>query len=98
MLTECSRLAEATYRKTLQELHACLTNGEREQLQQSRTVSDIFAVLNKACLGLHSEKGMKVAKAIDHYSKCIDIICQSHPEYAALVWGSLKLLLQVVRI
>lgn len=95
------RVAEAAFQSTARRLSACLAHDEREQLRQCSTITDVFAVLNGACHQLcGSEKGKKVetvAKSIHHYSKCIDIICQSHPEYAALVWGSLRLLLQVGR-
>lgn len=36
------------------------------------------------------------ASRINHYSQIVDTFVSSHPEYAALVWGALKFLFQVV--
>lgn len=37
----------------------------------------------------------KVVQNFEQYFKAVDIIIQAHPEYAALVWGAMRFLLQV---
>jgi hypothetical protein len=37
----------------------------------------------------------EVAATIHHYSKTLDVLAQHHPEYVALAWGTMKLLLMV---
>jgi hypothetical protein len=36
----------------------------------------------------------KVVQSLEQYFKAVDIIIQSNPEYAALVWGAMRFLLQ----
>ena len=38
-----------------------------------------------------------VVKSLEQYFKAVDVIIQSHPEYAALVWGAMRFVLQVCR-
>jgi hypothetical protein len=40
----------------------------------------------------------KVVKSLEQYFKAVDIIIQSNPEYAALVWGAIRFLLQASTI
>jgi hypothetical protein len=38
----------------------------------------------------------KFAEALQPYLNVVDIMVQSHPQYACLVWGALRLIFQVI--
>ena len=38
----------------------------------------------------------KLAERVMHYSKVMDVLAQYHPEYTALAWGAMKIILMVV--
>lgn len=38
---------------------------------------------------------LKLSETIVHYGEVLDVFVQHHPEYVALVWGTMKLLFTV---
>ena len=75
-----------------------MTNG------QGASVKDVLSVVETA-KRKYDEKskehtGMrrsleKISLRIMHYSKVLDTLAQHHPEYVALAWGAVKLVLTV---
>jgi len=97
---ESFRIAEKAHRLTLEEFGVLLSPDERTYLLKSSGVDGVIRILDIARMkfGSNSERRDKVEKfacTLDHYSKSFDVICQQHAEWTALVWGSMRLVLQV---
>jgi hypothetical protein len=69
-------------------------------------VKDVFSVVETAKKEYedrsreHKHTGMRqslerLSSRIMYYSKVMDTLAQHHPEYVALVWGAMKLVLTV---
>lgn len=67
------------------------------------TAEDIYAIVQEVQrqYGAKAEKKKvlkwlsRFSEKIMHYSGVLDMLSQHHPEYVALVWGSMKLVLMV---
>jgi hypothetical protein len=46
--------------------------------------------------GVFMQRLSNFSKSLGHYFDVIGVLVQSHPEYAALAWGALRLVLQVL--
>ncbi|UPK89587.1 hypothetical protein LCI18_000522 [Fusarium solani-melongenae] len=77
-----------------------LTDKDKALLQSSSSREDVQRVvaseMAKYEARAESSKTRKwlerFSEAICHYSKVLDVFVQHHPEYVALVWGTMKLL------
>ncbi|KAL5312949.1 hypothetical protein ACEPPN_019375 [Leptodophora sp. 'Broadleaf-Isolate-01'] len=85
----------------LSEFGSVLTDNERKQLQQIKGVPDAAAALvftAKLDASNSSRRGKSIGaraysmlQSIQQFSTIVDTFVSSHPEIAALVWGSVKL-------
>ncbi|KAI9887893.1 MAG: hypothetical protein M1823_000281 [Watsoniomyces obsoletus] len=92
--------AEAAYRAALRDFQSRLSDKERNKLRSFQTIQDVFSVVNEARVSKCSREdggstAERVSRTLNVYAKSIDIIVSSNPEYAALLWGSMRFLLQV---
>ena len=68
-----------------------------------QTIEDIFKTSLQANLSHdRSREGAtdvfnKVFKIVDKYAKVIDVFIQQQPDITAVVWGSVRFLIQVLR-
>ena len=91
----------------LQSFQSVLSDEQRRELQAIQTVPDADAVLIfTAELDAQNakRKGRSIATRLYTFLQCtrdfsaaVDTFVQSHPEIAALVWGSVKLTILVRR-
>jgi hypothetical protein len=89
----------------LSDFGSVLTDDERKQLQQIKAVPDAFAALEftaKLDASDSTRRGRSIGtrvysmlQSIQRFSTIVDIFVSSHPDIAALVWGSFKLTLLV---
>lgn len=89
----------------LQSFQSVLSDNQRRELQAIQTVPDADAVLIfTAELDAQNakRKGRSIATRLYTFLQCardfsgvVDTFVQSHPEIAALVWGSVKLTILV---
>ncbi len=56
---------------------------------------DFIRAMKKQSSKSHNKKFVKLTSSIFGYSKIVDVVAQSNPELTAMVWGVLRLLLQV---
>src|SRR5277367_5723000 len=65
------------------------------QIQETSSVRDLQNVATEAQNLNQGGKGRvrKMVQTLNQYSGVLDIVAQWHPEYSALVWGSMKWLL-----
>jgi hypothetical protein len=101
-------IAEEAYKEAVAYLELELAGDSAAQAFLSGTVSieDVSVVVKKAEESYHnaSPKTKKAQKWLRefssrmiYYSQVMDMLAQHHPEYVALAWGAVKLVL-VVRI
>ena len=57
------------------------------------SVQDVFTMVETA----KTESLERLSSRIMYYGKVMDTLAQHHPEYVALVWGAMKLILTVCR-
>lgn len=89
----------------LSEFGSVLTDDERKQLQQIKAVPDASAALvftAKLDTSNSTRRGKSIGaraysmlQSIQQFSAIVDTFISSHPDIAALVWGSVKLTLLV---
>jgi len=85
----------------LSDFGSVLTDDERKQLQQIKEVPDASAALiftAKLDASNTSRRGRSIGarafsmlKSVQQFSAIVDTFVSSHPDVAALVWGSVKL-------
>jgi hypothetical protein len=85
----------------LSEFGSVLTDDERKQLQQIKGVPDASAALvftarldasNATRRGKSiGTRAYSMLQSIQQFSAVVDTFVSSHPDIAALVWGSIKL-------
>ena len=92
-------IAKEAYTVTVRRLQRILSPGELSQIQATLSVTDLHNVATKAQNLSGRGKGTgrirSIVQALNQYSGVLDIVSQSHPEYSALVWGSVKWLLLI---
>ncbi|KAL3423071.1 hypothetical protein PVAG01_04818 [Phlyctema vagabunda] len=77
-----------------------LSEQEKDLLSSAHCIEDVQRVVNDLlikyearCESSKTRRWLqKVAETISHYATVLDVFVQHHPEYVALVWGSMKLL------
>lgn len=87
----------------LQEFNSILTDEQRNELHRAGPVPDADSVLVfTAQLDDINRKGRSVATrlhtvllSVQNFCSVVDTFVSSHPEIAALVWGSVKITMQV---
>lgn len=69
------------------------------------SIHDMLQAVNDARQIYQDKRSSKVWKwlarfstRVNHYNAILDVMVQHHPEYAALVWGAMKLLFVVRRL
>ena len=85
----------------LSEFSSVLTDNDRKQLQQIKGVPDAAAALvftAKLDASNSTRRGKSIGaraysmlQSIQQFSTIVDTFVSSHPDIAALVWGSVKL-------
>lgn len=85
----------------LSEFGSVLTDSERKQLQQIKGVPNAAAALvftAKLDASDSARRGRSIGaraysmlRSVQQFSEIVDTFVSSHPELAALVWGSVKL-------
>jgi hypothetical protein len=85
----------------LSDFGSVLTDDERKQLQQIKGVPDASAVLvftAKLDASNSTRRGKSIGarvylmlQSVQKFSAIVDTFVSSHPDVAALVWGSVKL-------
>lgn len=89
----------------LSDFGSVLTDDERKQLQQIKKVPDASAALI-FCAKLDASnmtrrgrsigaRAFSMLQSVQQFSAIVDTFISSHPDVAALVWGSVKLTLLV---
>lgn len=87
----------------LEEFKASLPKGERSLLsrcasgeQMIRAIEDLELVKqNRSKMRVAMKKVKSFSDNLKHYFDALDLIVQSHPEFAALVWGAVRFILQL---
>ncbi|RSM13183.1 hypothetical protein CEP52_002043 [Fusarium oligoseptatum] len=77
-----------------------ITNKEKILLQDSSSLEDVQKAVALAMAKYEAKAEssktrkwlQKFSETICHYSKVLNVFVQHHPEYVALVWGTMKLL------
>jgi hypothetical protein len=87
------------------DFQSILTDDQRTRLQKIKTIPDADAVLMFTAqldYSSRSRKGRSIAtrlhsvlQSVREFSAIIDTFVSSHPEIAALVWGSVRLTMEV---
>ncbi|KAH6874589.1 hypothetical protein B0T10DRAFT_205440 [Thelonectria olida] len=85
----------------IQGFESVLTNDERTRLRHIKAIPDAGAVMTFTAQlddSNRSRKGRSIAsrlhsvlQSVREFSAVVDTLVSSHPEIAALVWGSVKL-------
>jgi hypothetical protein len=88
--TEAYTIAHRSLQKTL-------SRDELSQIQATSSVKDLHDIATKTQNLSRRGTGRirNMVQTLDQYSGVLDIVSQWHPEYSALVWGSIKWLLLV---
>jgi hypothetical protein len=94
-------IARDAYRDAIEYLEQEVAHSSRWPLLSS--IEDIFALIRetKASYELRKEKRgtlkwlSRLSGTVMHYSQVMDMLSQQHPEYVALIWGSMKFVLMV---
>ncbi|RYP92659.1 hypothetical protein DL770_001172 [Monosporascus sp. CRB-9-2] len=92
---------ERALKDAIQDFQSILSNDQRTSLQKIKTVPDADAVITFTAqldYSNRSRKGRSIAsrlhsvlQSVREFSTIIDTFVSSHPDIAALVWGSIKL-------
>ncbi|KAI0182107.1 hypothetical protein GGR52DRAFT_67667 [Hypoxylon sp. FL1284] len=106
-LAEC----EKAFDRARDEFLASLSDQDRLLYSPCASPSDFLSAIEKLKIitqsrdRRHQDRAKrwigiigKFAAALKPYFVTIDVFVSSHPEYTALVWGSLRLILQLVRV
>lgn len=82
-----------------------LPSEERNMYTKTATITDLMAALSQVQEHVKQRQKQRIARSIskvtrivqnfEQYFKAIDIMIQSDPKYAALIWGALRLILLV---
>lgn len=102
-------VAEAAFQRAKQFHQATFEHKKAESwLSESSTISDVLRILETSHHRYEAKKSSRskvvtyagswwkiAASRISHYGQVVDTFVSSNPEYAALVWGALRFLLQV---
>lgn len=91
------------FEEARQEFLASLSERERHMLHQNGTADQMIESMRKLDDGSKGRSWTRrvlrcvnsLRDTLEPYFKVVDILVQSHPEYAALVWGSVRLVFQV---
>ncbi|RYP43678.1 hypothetical protein DL768_009779 [Monosporascus sp. mg162] len=92
---------EQALKDAIQDFQSILSNDQRTSLQKIKTVPDADAVITFTAqldYSNRSRKGRSIAsrlhsvlQSVREFSTIVDTFVSSHPDIAALVWGSIKL-------
>lgn len=92
-------IATEAYETALQALQSTLSPTELASVQLTTSVEELYAVAERVeslCSRLKNKGRLQsLVEVLDHYSPILDVLSQSHSDYTALLWGSIKWLLQV---
>ena len=98
-LTQTTSVATEAYNTAVKTLSSTLSTSELADVQATKSIEELHAVAEQVQISFsHSKrKGrlQSLVEILDHYSPVLDVLSQSHSEYTALLWGSMKWLLQV---
>jgi hypothetical protein len=90
------------FRAASQSFLNSLPPKERAQFEHCYSSDDLLKSIGKVAadkgegrLRVHLKKVRLFSERLEPYFETIGIIVQSHPEFAALAWGALRLVLQV---
>ncbi|KEY72958.1 hypothetical protein S7711_07922 [Stachybotrys chartarum IBT 7711] len=92
-----------TFLKAQREFQSSLPVNERHRLTPCISVKHLLSEVEKFDIIAHKGPAgkkwlsiiQKFTDGVEPYFKIVDIFVSSHPEYAALFWGSLRLVLQI---
>lgn len=80
----------------------CDSDETRAWTSSQASINDIIQAVNSARDRYNAKRTSKAWKwltqlssRINHYGSILDVMVQHHPEYAALVWGAMKILFVV---
>jgi hypothetical protein len=90
-------IATEAYTIAHRSLPKTLSHDELSQIQATSSVKDLHDIATKTQNLSRRGTGRirNMVQTLDQYSGVLDIVSQWHPEYSALVWGSIKWLLLV---
>ncbi|RYP28744.1 hypothetical protein DL767_007087 [Monosporascus sp. MG133] len=97
-------VVDEALQRALHEFKSTLTDEQRRELHGTTAVPDADSVLIfTAQLDNKNRKGRSVASrlhtvllSVQNFCSVVDTFVASHPEIAALVWGSVKLTMQII--
>ena len=96
---QTTSVATEAYHTALKTLSSTLSTSELADVQATKSIEELHAVAEQVQISFsHSKrKGrlQSLVEILDHYSPVLDVLSQSHSEYTALLWASMKWLLQV---
>lgn len=101
-LTDGAGIAKAAFesvKKHFEDSNS-LTSQDKALLQGSSSLQDVQKAVASAMAKYEAKAEssktrkwlQRFSETICHYSKVLDVLVQHHPEYVALVWGTMKLL------
>ena len=87
------------YKTAIQALSSTLSTGELAEVQATKSIEELHAVAEQVQIlfSRSKRKGrlQSLVEVLDHYSPVLDVLSQSHSDYTALIWGSMRWLLQI---
>ena len=101
----CSTVANKNpFEQAIEQFHASLAPKERSLFSKCNSADELLSTVEDLEIIKKSRESSRLVRrvklfndSLGHYFAVIDILVQSHPEYAALAWGAVRLVLQVFR-
>ena len=90
-------MEDEAYRNAWDALEVHLSENEKKRVRRFCSLQDVLSMVTEISERHHKSrrKMEKMGRVLNNCSTTIDVLGQYQPGYTALVWGSIRLLLQV---